>query len=425
MFTPEQAAALSGSPSLLQRRVDAAVRAIDAGIPSFEEEVWRYSPIDELNLSNYHLGGEAGAMSSGLVDDVLATAAATVQVSNGVLVSIDINNADVSIHRADELEDGAAIGSVMTEAVDMFADMNLAFTTAPIVIDIPAGKVIAEPIVVSSYTDIDGLAWFPRLVVRVGENAECTIVEHHSSADVSALVVPITEMRVDQAARARQLTVQELGPRVWQLGSMLGDIHRDAHLEVSQVALGGGYARMRMDTRMVGKGANGDINAVYFGRGDASHDFRTFQTHIAPHTNSKLLFKGAVDDQSRAIYTGLIRIEKEASAVTAFQTNRNLKLSDDAWAESVPNLEIENNDVKCSHASAVGPIDADQQFYLESRGVPADVAETLVVRGFFSEVLEQLPVPAIAAATRVRLNELLADAGIDDVRVGAREEVSA
>jgi len=91
----------------------------------------------------------------------------------------------------------------------------------------------------------------------------------------------------------------------------------------------------------------------------------------------------------------------------------------------VPNLEIENNDVKCSHASAVGPIDADQQFYLESRGVPADVAETLVVRGFFSEVLEQLPVPAIAAATRVRLNELLADAGIDDVRVGAREEVSA
>ena len=119
-----------------------------------------------------------------------------------------------------------------------------------------------------------------------------------------------------------------------------------------------------------GRGATGDLLAVYFGEGDQTLDFRTFQDHDAPDTTSNLLFKGAVGGHSRSVYTGLIQVEKEARGTNAFQTNRNLKLSDHAWAESVPNLEIENNDVHCSHASTVGPVDEEQRFYLESRGVP-------------------------------------------------------
>ena len=125
-------------------------------------------------------------------------------------------------------------------------------------------------------------------------------------------------------------------------------------------------------------------------------DYRTFQLHDAPDTTSNLLFKGAVDDDARSVYTGLIRVEREARGTNAFQTNRNLKLSDRAWAESVPNLEIETNDVRCSHASTVGPIDEDQRFYLESRGVPTEIAERLIVAGFFDEVLERLPVDSVA-----------------------------
>ena len=159
---------------------------------------------------------------------------------------------------------------------------------------------------------------------------------------------------------------------------------------------------------MAGKGSSGEISAIYFGRENAQHDFRTFQKHEAPHTNSNLLFKGVVDDDSRAIYTGLIRIESEAGDVNAFQTNRTLKLSESAWAESVPNLEIENNDVKCSHASAVGPIDEEQKFYLESRGVPTDIAEALVVKGFFADVLEGLPSRPIAQAIDDRIDQLVA-----------------
>ena len=115
-----------------------------------------------------------------------------------------------------------------------------------------------------------------------------------------------------------------------------------------------------------------------------------------------------VGGEARSIYTGLIRVAPEAAGTNAFQTNRNIKLSEDAWAESVPNLEIENNEVRCSHASTVGPIDEDQRFYLESRAVPTDVAERLVVAGFLAEVIEGMPVPAVAPALRSAVEAKLA-----------------
>ena len=122
------------------------------------------------------------------------------------------------------------------------------------------------------------------------------------------------------------------------------------------------------------------------------HDLRTVQDHRAPQTTSDLYFKGAVANRSRSVYTGLIRVEKGARGTNAFQTNRNLVLHEGAHADSVPNLEIEDNDVRCSHASAVGPINDDQRFYLESRGIPPTTAERMIVRGFFGEVLDRIPV---------------------------------
>ena len=166
--------------------------------------------------------------------------------------------------------------------------------------------------------------------------------------------------------------------------------------------MGGDYARSRVDCRLTGRGATGNLRAAYFGEGDQMLDFRTFQDHLAPDTTSDLLFKGAVAGTSRSVYTGLIHVAKEARGTNAFQTNRNVKLSDGAWAESVPNLEIENNDVHCSHASTVGPIDEDQRFYLESRGVPPEAAERLIVAGFFAEVLEQTADPGAGRRSRSR-----------------------
>jgi Fe-S cluster assembly protein SufD len=217
----------------------------------------------------------------------------------------------------------------------------------------------------------------------------------------------VVELDVGAAARLRYFNAQVLGQRVWQLGRQASRVGRDATLATTMVALGGDYARLAIESTMEGRGGSGEMLAVYFGEGDQMQDFRTLQDHVAPATTSNLLFKGAVEDRSRSVYTGLIHIGKEAAGVNAFQTNRNVKLSADAWAESVPNLEIENNDVHCSHASAVGPVDEDQLFYLESRGVPPEVAERLIVLGFFEEVLDRLPVQGAVDLLRTEIAQKL------------------
>jgi len=213
-------------------------------------------------------------------------------------------------------------------------------------------------------------------------------------------VVPTWELDAQHAANLRYLNVQELGPRVWQIGYQASRVARDATLQSAMVALGGDYARVRADAKLTGEGGTSHLLAVYFGDREQMHDFRTMQDHDAPKTTSDLLFKGAVADAARSVYTGLIRVKHGAAGTRAFQTNRNLVLSEGASANSVPNLEIEENDVSCSHASAVGPIDEEQRYYLEARGVPTDVAERLIVLGFFDDVLERVPVPGLRGPLR-------------------------
>jgi len=176
------------------------------------------------------------------------------------------------------------------------------------------------------------------------------------------------------------------------------------------VAFGGEYARVRSDSSLVGQGATSHLLAVYFGEGHQMHDFATFQSHTGKHTTSNLLFKGAVANTSHSVYRGVIGVQKGASGTNAFQTNRNLVLDEGAHADSVPTLEIEENDVSCSHASAVGPIDEEQRFYLESRGVPPEVADRLIVFGFLDDALERVPVRSLLPWLRATLAEKLARA---------------
>ncbi len=408
---------LLGGKRLANRRLKAAERAIKQGIPSFTEEVWRYSLIDELDLDRYELfvppapDADAAGASQTSPSPYLAEVepAAAISVINGEITQASVLAEGVSVHTLAKNYElagtspgraatGAKLGCVMQDAVDFFAEANLAFTTAPVVIEIAPGATPAGPILVNVHTDRDRLMWFPRLVVIAHPGSEAVVVEQQTSDDVECLVCPITELQVDEEAKLSHVTVQQMGPRAWQIASQSSQLAASAHLTSQHLALGGGYARARIDTALMGEGSHTDLAAIYFGSDDTALDFRTYQRHVAPNTTSDLLFKGALDDNSRTVYTGLIRIEKTASGVEAFQTNRNLKLSPNAWAESVPNLEIENNDVKCSHASATGPVDPDQRFYLERLGVSSDAAETLVVQGFFDEVLDTLPVKQIGIA---------------------------
>jgi Fe-S cluster assembly protein SufD len=286
--------------------------------------------------------------------------------------------------------------------------LNDAFSIDPVALVVPRGVVVGRPVVVVDWVDGDGIATFPRLVVKVGEDAEVEVLEYRGGGEGRVLTAPITELDVAQAGRLRYLDVQVRGKQTWQIGNQVSSVGKEASLVAAQAALGGEYARTRADCRLAGRGASGDLVAVYLGEGDQTLDFRTFQDHAAPDTTSNLLFKGAVGGRSRSVYTGLIRVRPDGRGTNAFQTNRTIKLSDEAWAESVPNLEIENNDVHCSHASTVGPIDEDQRFYLESRGVPPQVAERLVVEGFLLEALGQMPVAEATSAVWSEIRDRLA-----------------
>jgi Fe-S cluster assembly protein SufD len=374
--------------------------------------VWRYSRIDDLDLDDFQPASEkatdTGVAASALdrlrpLLDATPDRAALVVARNGRTVHTelrdDVAGKGLRANRMGEA-DGEVLGSAIDRAPDVFLGFNDAFVGEPVLVRVPAGLAVGGPVVVVHLTEGDGLAAFPRLVVEAGDDSEVSVLEIQVSGAEPGLVVPVTEIGVGRAARVGHLTVQQLGLATWQLGLQVASVGAEASLRTTTVGFGGDYARLRTDCRMVGRGATGELDAVYFGEGEQTLDFRTFQDHVAPDCTSNLLFKGAVGGRSRSVYTGMIRVGKEARGTNAFQTNRNIKLSDGAWAESVPNLVIENNDVRCSHASAVGPIDEEQRFYLESRGVPTDEAERLIVSGFFDEVLGRSPVPAVAPLLR-------------------------
>jgi len=413
-FTPDAANALDGPDWLRSRRTAAAERFAAEPPPDPAAEEWRYSPIRDLDLERY---APAELLDDGPMVRLDAEPAGMVKMANGRVASVELSAelaaAGVTVGPAADLEAGAdALGSVVTDTEDHYTVLNDAFSREPILIDVPAGVTIDTPLVVAHHASGDGAAAFPRLVVRLGANAQLTVIDQQTSSDDQVLLCPLVELDVAPAARLGYLNVQQLGGATWQLGSQVARVAQDASLVAASAGFGGSYARIRADTRLNGRGAHGELVSLYFGTGDQTHDYRTYQDHVAPDTTSNLLHKGVVDDRSRSVYTGLIRVRAEARGTNAFQTNRNLKLSDDAWAESVPNLEIENNEVRCSHASTVSPIDEEQRFYLESRGVPTEVADRLIVAGFLGEVMESMPAPAALGALRAGVATKLAESSV-------------
>jgi len=383
-MTPDLVHQIAGPEWQRSRRAAAAERANTAPLPQPDEEIWRYSRIDEFAWDRYEYAVAAPTVTGGgdLLEAVLSEPAESDPVA---------------------------------PCPDVFADWNAALSR-PVVLRTRPGQILAAPVLIEHVAS-DAQATFPRVVVHAAADSEITIVERfRSDGTAAALVVPVVEIHAGPAARVKYVAINELGNSVWLIGHQLAWAERDATVSVSTVSLGGDYARVRTEAVATGIGSSTRQTALYFADGNQMHDFRTIQSHEAPRSQSNLLFKGAVKDTACSVYTGLIRIGHDAKGTTAFQTNRNLTLSEGAWAESVPNLDIETNDVRCSHASTVGPIDADQRFYLESRGVPPEVAERLIVLGFFDEVLEQLPIPALAAQLRARvaakLDGLAAPAGV-------------
>ena len=420
-FTPEAAAALGGPDWLAQRRARAAEQLATLAWPTDAEEVWRYSRVNQFDVARFRpmTADELGAPENetapggGPLAAEIGDRAALVVVRNGRVVHHDLDDALVAqgvtvcgLATCDSAIVEPWLGTIAGPSPDAFTALHDAFLAGGAFVHVPRGVVVERPIVVLHWADGEGLASFPHTLVVAEEASEVTVLERHASpAGVTHLVDSVVELSVGDGAHVRHVSVQEYGNRTWSVALQRAHLGRDATLSSSAVALGGDYARLRTESRLDGQGAESDLLAVYFGDGEQMHDFRTFQDHVAPRTRSDLLFKGAVEDTARSVYSGLIRIRKDAQKVEATQSNRNLVLTEGAGAESIPNLEIEADDVRCSHASTVGPIDDDQRYYLESRGVRPQDAERLIVLGFFEDVFSRLPVPALTAPLRRAVHE--------------------
>ncbi len=412
---PATADALQGPPWLRARRAEAAQAFVDAELPSTEEEIWRYSRIDQLNPRSFDLaegpGTEAPADLKGAVDAPSGVAVLVNGHLSELWLDPELQARGVQFVALGDLAEGIEqLGRVLGHSDDALVLANAAFSASPLVLVVPRGVRVERPFVVAEWGSCPGAAAFSRLIVRAEPGAELSVVHQQRSDDHRCWLAPVVELSAGPDARLRYSVVQNLGAATVQTATVVAEAHQQATVEVTAAAFGGDYARLRVDCRMLGRGGTARLAALYFGNGDQMMDFRTMQDHRAPDCMSELTFKGVVDDRSHSVYSGMIRVRPEGRGTNAFQTNRNIKLSDDAWAQSVPNLQIENNDVRCSHASTVGPIDADQRFYLESRGVPPWVAERLVVSGFLEEVATRLADPAVEAQVAAHIDAKLREA---------------
>jgi Fe-S cluster assembly protein SufD len=424
-FTAEASAGLPG-PEWLRERRAAGYDAVTAGsLPSENEEVWRYTPINTLVLDEFAPPTHGGPAPAG--DQLLAAlttaldgVAGSVLVHNGIASTFNspdpagAEGAGFAFGRADDVPGSSAMLGSVQQGGDALVRLNDAFAPDPVFVDVPAGVQVGAPVLIVHWCD--GASAFPRTSVRVGEGSALSVVEVFAGAEGTdrSLVVPVTELAAADGASLSYVSLQILGGAAWSIARLAGRGEVDSTLRTFTVGLGASYDRVRADVSVEGKDARSEILSAYLGDGTQVHDIRTLQDHVAPRTTSELLCQGAVAGTSRSVYSGLIRVHRGAVRSDARQTNHNLVLDEGAHADSVPNLDILENDVRCSHASTVGPVDEDQRYYIESRGVAPEMAEGLIVRGFFDAIIDRSPIPAVIPFLQREVHERL------DVALGGR-----
>jgi Fe-S cluster assembly protein SufD len=378
-------------------------------IPSQETEEWRYTDLSGLDVEAF------APFAPGLVSDNLDGVADEIQAAAGEIgdragLLVQHNSVPATVHLApEETERGViflGLDRALAEHSELlekrlhrivpaertkFSALHAAFRTGGLFVYVPAGVTVELPLQSLTYVDAEGLAVFPHTVIVAEQESDVTVIERYVSRPLDrALSDAMTEIFVGRGARVRYVSLQDWGSGMTHLSVQRAMLDRDAELRSLAVAFGGSLSRTEVESVLSAPGGHSEMLGVYFTDGTQHFDHRSLQDHVAPNCSSELLYKGALKGHSRAVYSGWVHVRKDAQKTNAFQTNRNIVLSEDAKADSIPNLEIEANDVRCGHAASVGPVDEDVRFYMQSRGIPAEEAERLIVTGFFQEVLDRV-----------------------------------
>ena len=361
--------------------------------PTGAEEDWRYVDFD-LPFSSLRPVSEPGpALPIGPFLDALGETSGHIQIIDGQVVEVASDGA--SVNRMADVDERP---TVVPADWNKLAAAHTAFANDGVFIDVPDGVSLEAPLVVEVQGATEGTASFPLISVRVGTAASAAVLVVYRSADGKRLLmVPQVSLDLADGANLRFVSVQSLDHAASAVVHQRVRIGRDATSRIGEIGLGGDLGRLDLGVNLEGDGASSDVVGLYFGEGSQTLDYRMVINHSGRHTTSDVFLKGALEDDSQSVFTGLLRIEKDAQKTSTFETNRNLVLSENAKAHSVPNLEILCDDVICGHGSSVGPLEEDHLYYLQSRGLRKERAERLLIRGFFAEVIDRLPIAGLAA----------------------------
>jgi len=422
----ERVARSLGEPEWhLQRRLEAFERFLQLPMPSPKQEDWRYTDITTLQLEDYPavawqdapLGTPSGRIPPFLVEQpvmrVVHRAGFGFEAQlleawqeRGVQVR-DLR--EVLLNEPRRLE--ADLGHLAPIPGDKFSWLHTAAWDSGLYIYIPRNVALEGVIEILHWFETPG-AHFPHTLIIAEEGSSANIVQSFCSPEgVPVLCVGAVEVFCAPNSQLRHTLVQRMGREALFLTSVDYEQQRDSRVISLAVGLGGRLARTVLQHLMNGQGAEARPLGLFFGDEQQHLDFRTLQDHRIGHTTSDLLYKGVLTDEAQSVFSGLIRVHQGAQHTDAYQANRNLLLSDQARAHSIPNLEIGANEVRCTHGATVGPVQPDELFYLRSRGLDPATAEAVIVMGFFEQVLREVkPVDLRLSIQRLLASKLKGDA---------------
>jgi Fe-S cluster assembly protein SufD len=360
---------------LVERRRKGASLARELELPTQKAKGWEFTDLSDLDLDAYEPAqGSVRGVQSGLDSD------------GGPPVVMPL--AEAAGQLGDLVRD--RFGSVVPMD-DPFVARNEANWQNGLLVYVPRGQRLEQPLELSIVHDVDGSELDWRTLIVLEEEAEAEVWERYQSADGGSegLFNGVVELVVGPGANLRYVCEQELSDRTWVFATQRAELARDASLEWVALGFGSARGKVRMETKLGGPGSSAKVTGAYAGAGRQHLDFDTTQEHAAPHTTSDLAFRGVLADRATAVWRGMIRVDPGAQQTDAFQESRNLLLSKRAHADAIPGLEIEANDVRCTHAAAVAQIDPEQLFYLRTRGMPLPQAERLIIDGFLQELAER------------------------------------
>jgi len=380
-------------------RVAAAERYAELPMPSTADEHWRFTDLKGFDPASFVENGHVASAASktGLPETMLDVDTA------GLIV---VREAGISVVRSPDprvtfepFTDHERLGQLVGTD-EKFAAHNAAVWEHGLLVVVPKGVELEQPLAVRVVNGTDGGSLFFRLLVIAEPESRFTLIEEYVSAspDLKGYTNAVTELFVEQAAKLEYVSIQNLSRETWHFASHHARVERDAELDWVAGGFGSRRGKVWIQNDLAGQGATSRVTGAYFADADQHLDYDTYQLHQAPNTTSDFAFKGALRDQATAVWRGMIHVEKEAQRTNAYQENRNLMLSPTTHAVPIPGLEILANDVRCTHGATVGQVDRDQLFYLMARGLPRGEAERLIVRGFFTDVLDRVELEPVREA---------------------------